>query len=58
MDSSDDPRSRALDLLTSALHILDESDAPADVGAHVAVAIARLSEALNQSDQAPNQVSQ
>ena len=57
MDSSDDPRSRALNLLTLALQILDDSDLPADIGAHVDVAIARLSEALDQSDQASNQVS-
>jgi hypothetical protein len=58
MDCSDDPRSRALDLLTLALQILDKSDLPADIGAHVDVAIARLSEVLDQSDRTPNQVSQ
>lgn len=58
METSDDPRLRARHLLTLALQLLDESDAPADVGAHVDVAIARLSEVLGQSDEAPQQASQ
>ena len=57
MDSSGDPRSRALTLLTLALQILDENDVPADVGAHVDVAIARLSEVIGESGQAQHQVS-
>lgn len=57
MDSSEDPRLGAIHFLTLALQLLDESDAPADIGAHVDVAIARLSEVLGQSDQAPNDVS-
>lgn len=58
MDASDDPRSRALNLLTLALQILDENDVPADIGAHVDVAIARLSEVIDQSGEAPHQLSQ
>jgi hypothetical protein len=57
MDSSDDPRSGAMHHLTLALQLLDESDAPADIGAHVDVAISRLSEVLGQSDQATNRLS-
>jgi hypothetical protein len=58
MDSSDDPLSGAMHFLTLALQLLDQSDAPADIGAHVDVAIARLSEVLGQCEQAPHQVSQ
>jgi hypothetical protein len=58
METSDDPRLRARHLLTLALQLLDESDAPADVGAHVDVAIARLSEVLGQSDKASHHASQ
>ena len=43
--------------LTLALRSLDESDAPADIGAHVDVAIIRLSEVLGQSEPARNDVS-
>ena len=50
MDTADDPRSGAMHFLTLALRLLDESDAPADIGAHVDVAISRLSEVLGQSD--------
>ena len=44
--------------LTSALELLDKSDAPADIGAHVDVAVARLSEVLGQSEEASHQASQ
>jgi hypothetical protein len=57
MDTADDPRSGAMHFLTLALRLLDESDAPADIGAHVDVAISRLSEVLGQSDRTPNDVS-
>jgi hypothetical protein len=52
MESSDDPRVRAMHFLTLALELLDESDAPADIGAHVDAAVGRLSEVLDQSDEA------
>jgi hypothetical protein len=52
MDTSDDLQLRARHLLISALQLLDESDAPADVGAHVDVAITRLSEVLGEADEA------
>lgn len=38
--------------LKLALQSLDESDTPADIGAHVDVAIARLAEVLGESDEA------
>lgn len=57
MDTADDPRSGAMHFLTLALRLLDESDAPADIGAHVDVAISRLSEVLGQSDEASNDAS-
>lgn len=44
--------------LTQALDLLDESDAPADIGAHVETAIGRLTEVLGQSQEAPHQASQ
>jgi hypothetical protein len=44
--------------LTLALELLDKSAAPADIGAHVDVAVARLSEVLGQSEEAPHQASQ
>jgi hypothetical protein len=58
MESSDDPRVRAMHFLTQALDLLDESDAPADIGAHVETAIGRLTEVLGQSQEAPHQASQ
>jgi hypothetical protein len=58
MDTADDPRLGAMHFLTLALQLLDESDAPADIGAHVDLAISRLSEVLGQSGQASHQVSQ
>jgi len=51
MDTLDDPLQRALQLLESALGILDEAQAPADIGAHISVAISRLEEELRQLDQ-------
>lgn len=47
-----------MQLLTSALQLLDESDTPADVGAHVHTAIARLNEVLDQSRDSDQKVSQ
>ena len=44
--------------LTLALELLDESDAPADIGAHVDVAVGRLAEELGQSEEAPHHASQ
>jgi len=44
--------------LTLALELLDESDAPADIGAHVDVAVGRLSEVLGQSEEASHHASQ
>ena len=58
MESSDDPRVRAMHFLTLALELLDESDAPADIGAHVDVAVGRLSEVLGQSEEASHHASQ
>jgi len=56
MDSFDDPRLGAIHFLKLALNLLDQSDAPADIGAHVDTAIARLSDVLGQSDPPPNGV--
>lgn len=44
--------------LTVALELLDKSDAPADIGAHVDVAIGRLSDVLGQSEETSHQASQ
>ena len=44
--------------LTLALEFLDKSDVPADIGAHVDVAIGRLSEVLGESEEASHQASQ
>ena len=52
MESSDDPRVQAMHFLTLALELLDKSDAPADIGAHIDVAVGRLSEVLGQSEEA------
>jgi len=57
MDASDDPRLGALRFLTLALQLLDESNAPADIGAHVDAAITRLSEALGDPGSAPDNLS-
>ena len=51
MGIPNDPLSLAMQLLTSALGILDEAGAPPDIGAHVDVAISRLSEELAEPDQ-------
>jgi len=58
MNTADDPRSRAMHFLTLALQLLDESDVPADVGAHVDTAIVRLAEILAQSGEGSQKVSQ
>jgi len=58
MDTADDPRSGAMHLLTLALQLLDESDAPADIGAHVDLAITRLSEVMGQSGETAKKVNQ
>ena len=52
MDISDDPFLVAMQLLQSALRMLDAAGAPADIGAHVDAAITRLGEVLDQSNQA------
>jgi hypothetical protein len=43
--------SRARVLLASALELLDEANAPSDIGAHIDCAIERLSEALQEAEQ-------
>jgi len=43
----------ALDLMRSALAILDETESPADVGAHLDLAICRLLAALGASEHGP-----
>jgi hypothetical protein len=43
--------SRAQVFLASALELLDEANAPSDIGAHVDRAIERLSEALRDAEQ-------
>ena len=48
---STDLLSRAQVFLTSALELLDEANAPSDIGAHVDRAIERLSEALQDAEQ-------
>jgi hypothetical protein len=58
MEPSDDPRVQAMHFLTLALELLDKSDAPADIGAHVETAIGRLTEVLGQTQEAPHQASQ
>ena len=47
MDLSTDPLSRALQLLQSALELLDQADAPADIGAHLDLTIVRVRELLD-----------
>jgi hypothetical protein len=42
---------RAQGLLASALELLDQANAPSDIGAHVDCAIERLSEALRDAEQ-------
>jgi hypothetical protein len=58
MKTSGDYQARAMELLASALQLLDESDTPADVGAHVDLAIVRLSEVMSQSGDEAQKVSQ
>ena len=48
---SNNPLLRAQGLLVSALQLLDEANAPSDIGAHVDLAIARLSEVLTAGGQ-------
>lgn len=40
---------KALICMESALQLLDEADAPADIGAHLDLAISRLKQVLPQS---------
>jgi hypothetical protein len=54
MGSLDDPRLSAIHFLRLALNLLDQSDAPSDIGAHADAAISRLSEVLGQPDPPPN----
>ena len=49
MDLSTDPLSKALQLLKSALELLYQAGAPADIGAHLDFTIVRVQEALNAS---------
>jgi hypothetical protein len=58
MKTSENAQVQAMHFLKLALQLLDESDTSADVGAHVEVAITRLSEVLGQSDEAAQRVSQ
>ena len=58
MKVSEDPQVRAMQHLTSALQLLDESDAPADIGARIEETITRLSEVLDRSRDADQKVSQ
>jgi len=44
--------------LTLALQLLDESETPADVGAHVDAAMTRLSEVMSKSRDTAQKVSQ
>ena len=46
--------SAALDLMVEALTILDEREAPADIGAHLDLAIERLREFVGQSTNSLN----
>jgi hypothetical protein len=52
MDSTNDLLLRAQHFLTSALHLLDEANAPADIGAHVDLAVSRLSDELGTASKA------
>lgn len=49
--NSTDLLARAQVFLASALELLDEANAPSDIGAHVDSAIQRLSEALQDAGQ-------
>ncbi len=44
------PLTRALDLMRSALELLDEANAPAELGAHLDLAICRLEAILGATD--------
>ena len=46
----------ALVYMQAALQLLDDVDAPADIGAHLATALGRLQEILPQSTPQPNLV--
>ena len=41
------PLAQALELMRSALELLDEANAPADLGAHLDLAICRLEEVIH-----------
>lgn len=43
------PLGQALALMRTALVLLDEADAPADIGAHLDLAICRLGEMLDRA---------
>jgi hypothetical protein len=58
MDISDDPLLLAMQFLKSAIGILDGAGAPADIGAHVDVAIFRIGEELARYDQEGNEARQ
>jgi len=48
-NSSEPQAARALEMLEEALAILDDTDMPSDIGAHVDLAICRLRDRLQQS---------
>jgi len=58
MKPSGGSQARAMHFLTLALQLLDESETPADVGAHVDAAMTRLSEVMSKSRDTAQKVSQ
>ena len=57
MDSETSVGMRALALMTEALVALDETVLPADIGAHLDLAIARLSQHLECTRSDPDAIS-
>ena len=47
--SNEEKLEKALICMESALQLLDESDAPADVGAHLDMSISRLKDVMSES---------
>lgn len=45
--------SRAMSLMSKALEILDELQAPGEIGSMLDLAVARLEKVIDQNDQAP-----
>jgi hypothetical protein len=58
MDSPNDLLARARACLTLALQLLDEGNAPGDIGAHVDLAVTRVSEVLKERGDADQDVTQ